>query len=91
MKNIHLKVGWTIFELIMYNPTLKRLFDLSSACFLTLLLIPLFICISIILILTSSGKIFFIQTRPGLKGRCFQLLKFRTMNDRRDENGHLLA
>ncbi len=44
----------------------------------------------IILFFFNSGHVFFIQSRPGLKGRIFKIIKFKTMNDKRDGNGDLL-
>ena len=40
--------------------------------------------------IAKKGKVFFIQLRPGKNGEIFSLVKFRTMNDRRDTDGHLL-
>ncbi|HEU4554735.1 MAG TPA: sugar transferase, partial [Chitinophaga sp.] len=44
----------------------------------------------LLLTLTTNGHPFFIQRRPGLHGKIFCIIKFRTMNNQRDMNGRLL-
>ena len=39
---------------------------------------------------TNNGKPFFFQARPGLYGKIFKVIKFKTMNDRKDKSGNLL-
>lgn len=53
-------------------------------------LLPLFIVTSILLAIANRGSIFFFQTRPGQKCVPFRIVKFKTMNDRKDRNGNLL-
>jgi lipopolysaccharide/colanic/teichoic acid biosynthesis glycosyltransferase len=55
-----------------------------------MLLSPVFIIFTIILFFENSGKPFFFQTRPGMQARFFRIIKFKTMNDRKDANGNLL-
>lgn len=74
----------------MYKNFLKRIFDLIiSLCCLTVLS-PVFIAVMLILVFANSGKPFFIQSRPGRNEKIFKIIKFRTMNDRRDRDGNLL-
>jgi lipopolysaccharide/colanic/teichoic acid biosynthesis glycosyltransferase len=40
--------------------------------------------------IANQGKPFFIQPRPGKNGKVFNIIKFKTMNDRKDEHGKLL-
>jgi lipopolysaccharide/colanic/teichoic acid biosynthesis glycosyltransferase len=69
---------------------MKRLFDLSFAIFLLACLLPL-IFISMLAIMISIGRpIFFCQWRPGLYGKPFKLIKFRTMTNQFSANGQLL-
>lgn len=68
----------------------KYFIDRIFALALLLVLSPLFIVIAIALRLSSIKKVFFIHERPGLNCRPFHLLKFKTMNDKTDENGRLL-
>ena len=69
---------------------MKRLLDLSTALFGLILLSPL-IFILILLIRQKLGSpVFFTQVRPGLHGKPFKMIKFRTMTDARDADGNLL-
>jgi lipopolysaccharide/colanic/teichoic acid biosynthesis glycosyltransferase len=54
------------------------------------ILSPVILLITILLCVANHGKPFFVQSRPGKNGRIFKLIKFRTMNDRRDDKGNLL-
>lgn len=70
---------------------IKAVCDRLSSFILLLLLSPLYACISLILLFDGSGPVFFTQLRPGLDGKPFRLIKFRTMNSRRDLSGDLLS
>ncbi len=74
----------------MYKSYLKRWieFFLSSMAFI--LLIPVFTAIMFLLVIANRGQPFFTQDRPGLHGRLFKVIKFKTMNDRRGYDGELL-
>lgn len=74
----------------MYNPIIKRGLDLFISGSLILILSPLVILITCFLTVSNKGKPFFFQLRPGLKGKPFNIIKFKTMNDRVDFNGVLL-
>lgn len=75
----------------MYNFFLKRILDLLSATIGIILLSPIFILITIGLYFANQGKPFFFQIRPGKKERLFKIIKFKTMNDKKDSNGNLLS
>ena len=75
----------------MYKNYFKRLFDFTAAFIGILLLSPLFIIVSIGLFFANQGNPFFFQLRPGKNGRLFNIIKFKTMNDKKDENGNLLS
>ena len=69
----------------------KRAMDVSVAVpLLTLLSVPM-LAVALLVRLTMGSPVFFRQTRPGLNGKPFELIKFRTMNQAADENGNLLA
>lgn len=70
---------------------MKRLFDLLFAiiCFLVLLL-PMLV-LSLLVYFNFGSPVFFIQVRPGLNGKPFKLIKFRTMSNARDSSGLLLS
>jgi undecaprenyl-phosphate glucose phosphotransferase len=59
--------------------TLKRTLDLAVALPLVILLAPLMAAIALWIALDSKGPVFFRQTRKGLGGRTFDIVKFRTM------------
>ncbi len=69
---------------------MKRLFDMTLAILLTILLLPIFIILSIFIYFSIGTPIIFRQTRAGLNGKLFTIYKFRTMSDERDKNGELL-
>jgi lipopolysaccharide/colanic/teichoic acid biosynthesis glycosyltransferase len=69
----------------------KRLFDLAVAIPAMLILAPLFALVALAVRLNLGRPIFFIQPRPGLEGRPFKLIKFRTMRDDVDPNGRSLS
>ncbi len=74
----------------MYKSSIKPVLDIFVATLLFLLLLPVFIPVAIILLLVNRGNPFFLQTRPGKNEKLFSIIKFKTMNDKRDVNGVLL-
>lgn len=74
----------------MYRVFFKRIIDLILALAGFFLLSPIFIVTVLLLAWANAGKPFFFQTRPGKGGRLFKIVKFKTMNDRRDSKGELL-
>jgi len=58
---------------------MKRAFDILTASFGLLLLVPVFILLSIVIKLNSEGTVFFIQERVGKDGVLFNMIKFRSM------------
>lgn len=56
-----------------------------------LILSPVFIVVTIGLYFANDGKPFFFQARPGLKEKIFKIIKFKTMNDKKDASGNLLS
>ena len=75
----------------MYPNYLKPIFDFFASLIGFLLLVPIFVIVTILLFFANNGKPFFIQPRPGKNGKTFKIIKFKTMNDRKDENGKLLS
>ncbi|CAM3389260.1 Undecaprenyl phosphate N,N'-diacetylbacillosamine 1-phosphate transferase [Aequorivita lipolytica] len=75
----------------MYETFIKPFFDFTCALLGFLILSPIFLLVWIGLALANNGKPFFYQRRPGKGERIFTIIKFKTMNDMRDDNGQLLA
>jgi lipopolysaccharide/colanic/teichoic acid biosynthesis glycosyltransferase len=74
----------------MYNYLFKRLLDILLSLFGLVILSPVFIIVTVLLFFANKGKPFFFQERPGKDERIFKIIKFKTMNDKKDENGNLL-
>src|SRR5690606_28127630 len=74
----------------MYKNYLKRFLDFVAAFCGLVLLSPIFIIVMIGLYVANQGKPFFFQARPGKDERIFKIIKFKTMNDKKDANGNLL-
>jgi sugar transferase EpsL len=68
----------------------KRLFDFSASLAALLLLSPIFLLLAVLVRVKIGSPIFFTQTRPGLHGNAFTMIKFRTMTHARDADGALL-
>lgn len=75
----------------MYKLILKRVIDIVLSALLMILFSPLFLIIIVIQLVLNRGSVFFKQVRPGQNSRLFMLLKFKTMNDKKDSNGNLLT
>ncbi|MSN86227.1 sugar transferase [Riemerella anatipestifer] len=75
----------------MYKNFFKRILDFSLALIGFIILFPVFIIVMILLTISSEGKPFFFQKRPGLNEQIFSIIKFKTMNDKKDAQGNLLS
>lgn len=74
----------------MRNYELKRLFDVVLAFIGLILLSPVLLIVSLLVRVKLGGPVFFTQVRPGLNGKPFKMIKFRTMKNGVDKNGNLL-
>jgi lipopolysaccharide/colanic/teichoic acid biosynthesis glycosyltransferase len=74
----------------MYRKIVKPLLDFFAALAGLLLVSPIFIFVMIGLFFANQGKPFFFQTRPGKNAKLFRIIKFKTMNDKKDTHGNLL-
>jgi undecaprenyl phosphate N,N'-diacetylbacillosamine 1-phosphate transferase len=74
----------------MYKHFLKRLLDFLVSFFLLLFLLPVLLVVGLLLFFANRGNPLFIQERPGKAGKLFRIVKFKTMNERRDAAGQLL-
>lgn len=75
----------------MYKRYLKRIIDIVIVVCVLLIIWPFLLLITIWLHFANrGGGAFFFQARPGLNGKIFKVIKFKTMTDEKDENGCLL-
>jgi lipopolysaccharide/colanic/teichoic acid biosynthesis glycosyltransferase len=74
----------------MYQRFVKPLCDKVLALVLLLCLSPIILATMLLLLVANRGSVFFTQERPGLHARLFKVIKFKTMNDRRNAQGELL-
>ena len=80
----------------MYAKFWKRLFDFTLSLFALIVLSPVLLVLIIVGAIAMRGNPFFVQPRPGKKGKdgkekIFRLIKFRTMSNKRDKDGNLLS
>lgn len=74
----------------MYKRLFKRIIDIVlSFCMLTVLS-PIFLIVFVLLAIANEGKAFFVQKRPGHNEKIFEIIKFKSMNDKKDAEGKLL-
>jgi len=74
----------------MYKYFFKRILDLIASLFIFILAFPVFIIVFLVLLYSNRGKPFFFQSRPGKNENIFRIIKFKTMNDKKDADGNLL-
>ena len=74
----------------IYEKYLKRPFDLFVALIAFIILFPLLLIIAVLIRIKLGSPIIFKQKRPGLNEKIFTLYKFRTMTDKKDDQGVLL-
>lgn len=69
---------------------MKRLFDFIVALCALLTLLPVIIVVAVLIRFKLGSPILFTQNRPGLNGKVFKMMKFRSMLDGKDNHGNLL-
>ena len=75
----------------MYKNHLKRVIDFCLALLAVMLIWPVMLAVAVALAVSNNTfRVIFTQLRPGKNGKLFKIMKFKTMTDARDENGHLL-
>lgn len=75
----------------MYKFFFKRFFDISASLLVLILLSPVLLAVMIIIHFANKGAgVFFYQQRPGLHGKLFKIIKFKSMTDEKDTEGNLL-
>lgn len=74
----------------MYQKIIKRFLDILLSVISIIVLSPLFIILSICVLINMGSPIFFSQRRIGMNEKAFSLYKFRSMTNKKDNNGNLL-
>jgi undecaprenyl phosphate N,N'-diacetylbacillosamine 1-phosphate transferase len=76
---------------MVYSVYIKRLIDFFLALVIILIACPILMITWGILLVQNQGKAFFYQERPGKNQVPFYIIKFKTMNDKKDKEGKLLS
>lgn len=83
--------GWLVFgggfNQGFLRTAVKRLFDIATALVLLVLAAPLMLVTAVLIKLESPGSVLYRQQRVGLNGRCFDVVKFRSMRNDAEKNG----
>jgi len=74
-----------------YKFIFKPVLDFIAAVSILIILSPILLLTTILLLFANSGKPFFLQRRPGKNEKIFNIIKFKTMNDKKDAQGQLLS
>lgn len=74
----------------MYRLVIKSIIDYCVSLVVLIVLFPVLFGVTVLLFIANDGKPFFFQLRPGKNERIFKIIKFKTMNDKKDSNGNLL-
>ena len=75
----------------MYQSIIKPLFDFIVSASVLIIFSPIIISLVVLLYFLNHKQVWFTQDRPGLNGKTFTVIKFKTMTDERDEKGKLLS
>ena len=75
----------------MYAKCFKRVIDFTLSLIGLVILSPIFLILIVLGAICMKGNPFFTQQRPGKKEKIFRLIKFRTMDNRKDKCGNLLS
>jgi lipopolysaccharide/colanic/teichoic acid biosynthesis glycosyltransferase len=75
---------------VFYKRYFKRFFDFVLSLIGLIILLPIFLPLTVLFFFFNNGKPFFFQERPGKDERLFRIIKFKTMNDKRDSKRNLL-
>ena len=74
----------------MYAKCFKRVFDFVLSLGAIIVLSPVLLVLTVVGAVAMGGNPFFTQERPGKREKIFKLVKFRTMNNKKDKHGKLL-
>ena len=79
-----------VLSIVFYRPFFKRFWDIVLSGLAIIVLSPILLILSLLGLIFMKGNPFFTQKRPGKNEKIFKLIKFRSMNNKKDENGELL-
>ena len=79
-----------LLSIALYKQFFKRFWDIVLSGLAIIILSPLLIVLTVVGAIAMKGNPFFTQERPGKREKIFKLIKFRSMNNKKDENGELL-
>lgn len=74
----------------MYKKYIKRFMDIILSLIAIIILFPIYIIISVLVLIFMGWPIIFKQPRPGKDEKIFNMYKFRTMTNKKDKDGNLL-
>ncbi|MDI4650319.1 sugar transferase [Cohnella hashimotonis] len=74
----------------IYSRFVKRPMDLTLALLALIILSPVFLIVALLVRIKLGSPVLFTQSRPGMNERIFKMYKFRTMTDKRNDNGEQL-
>lgn len=75
----------------MYKIAFKSIIDFFVSFVILVITAPILIIVTLFLLFANQGKPFFYQLRPGKNDKIFKIIKFKTMNDKKDTDGKLLS
>ena len=75
----------------MYKKFFKRFFDIVLSLIAIIILSPVYLIISVLVLIFMGWPILFKQPRPGKNEKIFNMYKFRTMTNKKDKDGNLLS
>lgn len=76
---------------MIYRRFIKRVLDFTISLITLIIFSPIFIVVAVLVRVKLGSPVFFCQKRPGKDEKIFTIYKFRTMTDKRDENGNLCS
>lgn len=76
---------------MIYRRFIKRILDFTISLISLIIFSPIFIVVAVLVRVKIGSPVFFRQKRPGKDEKIFTIYKFRTMTDKRDENGNLCS
>lgn len=76
---------------MIYRRFIKRILEFTISLITLIIFSPIFIVVAVLVRVKLGSPVFFCQKRPGKDEKIFTIYKFRTMTDKRDENGNLCS